>query len=524
MKKSIVKSSLALGAILALNACGGGSSSVATGDAYYLDSAVAGVNYKCGSVEGITDKDGKFTFEEGQSCTFYLGDVKLREMDASVLEDGKKIVEEDVQVATILQSLDVDGNPDNGIELTAEVVEAFSNALQAAETATLPQTATELAAVVATIESNETIEYDGHVVTQEEATAHLETTQLTVATEETKALLAGKTFYLAYIDEDVERIEKLEVNADATSLTWTVIKGGDDSGVDPVTIEGTSFFTGNEEHIIQGSQDQYLEVLTNNNLDRLYYSQADAEAYLDSLGGDAANALSDLIVGKTLYQNCDGNIESITFGTDGVLRFSDDSSTETYRIDGNTIYTNDGDGEKTHPLLESTDTYIKFDDGDGETTTFYFSEEDAKNAPADDCVDGGDIEVSNVTSGKVVFKDDNNNTIAVPSDAWIRITPSQYQEDGSWNGLRCHINSDGTFGDVCYISEDEDGIREAFSNSDTRYQVVVFKNHIEPDETHWNCGEDLYKSVGNDLLSDSWTNIDVLPEDYQDRSDETCND
>jgi len=298
MKKSIVKSSLALGAIWALNACGGGSSSVATGDAYYLDSAVAGVNYKCGSVEGITDKDGKFTFEEGQSCTFYLGDVKLREMDASVLEDGKKIVEEDVQVATILQSLDVDGNPDNGIELTAEVVEAFSNALQAAETATLPQTATELAAVVATIESNETIEYAGHVVTQEEATAHLETTQLTVATEETKALLAGKTFYLAYIDEDVERIEKLEVNADATSLTWTVIKGGDDSGVDPVTIEGTSFFTGNEEHIIQGSQDQYLEVLTNNNLDRLYYSQADAEAYLDSLvTTDAKSILS----GKTFY-------------------------------------------------------------------------------------------------------------------------------------------------------------------------------------------------------------------------------
>jgi len=169
---------------------------------------------------------------------------------------------------------------------------------QAAETATLPQTATELAAVVATIESNETIEYAGHVVTQEEATAHLETTQLTVATEETKALLAGKTFYLAYIDEDVERIEKLEVNADATSLTWTVIKGGDDSGVDPVTIEGTSFFTGNEEHIIQGSQDQYLEVLTNNNLDRLYYSQADAEAYLDSLvTTDAKSILS----GKTFY-------------------------------------------------------------------------------------------------------------------------------------------------------------------------------------------------------------------------------
>jgi len=133
--KRVLSSGLALSAVLSLVGCGGGGSSspaaaaVETGTAYYLDSAVSGINYKCGSHEGITDQDGKFTFEKGQSCTFYLGDIKLREMDKALLGDGKKIVEEDTKVAVLLQSLDADGNPDNGITIKKEVVEAMADAL-----------------------------------------------------------------------------------------------------------------------------------------------------------------------------------------------------------------------------------------------------------------------------------------------------------------------------------------------------------------------------------------------------------
>jgi len=58
MKKSIVKGLLALGAILVLNAWGGGSSAPATEKAYYLDSAVSGVNYKCGTQEGTIGENG----------------------------------------------------------------------------------------------------------------------------------------------------------------------------------------------------------------------------------------------------------------------------------------------------------------------------------------------------------------------------------------------------------------------------------------------------------------------------------
>jgi len=215
--KKLVNLSLVTASAILIIGCGSSSSSVDTATAYYLDSAVSGVNYKCGSQEGITGVNGEFTFEKGESCTFYLGDIKLRDMDKTLLKDGAKIVEDDIKIATLLQSLDVDGNPDNGITLTPEVVEAVSATLKEDEESKLPSTPEEIEALVASVENNVT-NFEGHIVTEEEAQSHLESTQ-------TKALLAGKTFYLAYIDHDVQKIEKIVVNADATSATWTMIKG-----------------------------------------------------------------------------------------------------------------------------------------------------------------------------------------------------------------------------------------------------------------------------------------------------------
>jgi hypothetical protein len=133
--------------------------------------------------------------------------------------------------------------------------------------------------------------------------------------------------------------------------------------------------------------------------------------------------------------------------------------------------------------------------------------------------------VSNVVSGNVTFKDSNGNTIAVPSDAWARITPKNYQVDGNWNGINCKVNASGSFGEECYLEGDESEINEiidVFNQDNTTYQVVVYKNHIEPSEHHWNCGEDVYEYVGGEESSVSWQNIIVYPENYQDRSDEEC--
>jgi hypothetical protein len=246
--------------------------------------------------------------------------------------------------------------------------------------------------------------------------------------------------------------------------------------------------------------------------------------------------LASLIVGKTLYQNCYGSIDQIIFGENNIVTWIEsdgDSGTEFYEIKDKTIYTWEDSSEdrNAHLLIEQTDKYVRFsdiDDGKDEYSTFYFIRSDAESAKPDECGnsdsdDYSEKKVSNVVSGNVTFKDSNDNTLTVPSDAWIRITPEKYQVDGNWNGINCKISSSGSFGEECYLEGSESEINEiidTFQQNNTTYQVVVYKNHIEPNEHHWNRGEDVYRYVGGEESSSSWQNIEIYPQDYQDRSDE----
>ncbi|SFV75272.1 hypothetical protein MNB_SM-3-1090 [hydrothermal vent metagenome] len=110
-------------------------------------------------------------------------------------------------------------------------------------------------------------------------------------TAKTKALLAGKTFYSAYInDNGIAITEKITFNSDATSVTWKEIKGGNESGTDSVTINGSIVTTtddeGSEEHEIIRVTSKYIETKKNDEIDRLYFTQADAEEELASQGNE----------------------------------------------------------------------------------------------------------------------------------------------------------------------------------------------------------------------------------------------
>ena len=137
--REIILSSIV--ALLVLNGCGGSSSSDSTvpstnnlvedttesgsetvdtkklGKGYYIDSAIEGVDYVCGSETGITDVNGTFIFEEGADCNFTIGNLVLREINASSLEDNITIFEDNLDVAQLLQTLDLDGNASNGITI-----------------------------------------------------------------------------------------------------------------------------------------------------------------------------------------------------------------------------------------------------------------------------------------------------------------------------------------------------------------------------------------------------------------------
>lgn len=135
---------LSFAAALALSACGGGSESAADPSApiteyqtgVFLDSAVEGVGYRTESGAGLTDSQGRFRYRAGESVTFSIGNTTLGTASASPVvtplnfaPDGT--VETDPRVANVLvllQSLDDDANPRNGIRITSATRTSFAEA------------------------------------------------------------------------------------------------------------------------------------------------------------------------------------------------------------------------------------------------------------------------------------------------------------------------------------------------------------------------------------------------------------
>jgi hypothetical protein len=134
MKKTILSiSAILLG--IGLVGCGGSSSSSSsttsvTKVGYYVDAPVEGVSYQCGEKTGVTDKDGKFEFEEGKNCVFSVGNITLRTVLADVLEDNGYVFEDNILNAQLLQSLDIDANVSNGITISKDEVEVLKNVSQ----------------------------------------------------------------------------------------------------------------------------------------------------------------------------------------------------------------------------------------------------------------------------------------------------------------------------------------------------------------------------------------------------------
>jgi hypothetical protein len=180
-------------ASLLLTACGG-SDTPSTTDAstlsnkvlkgYYVDSAVEGVEFNCTTASGATrsgttDANGTFTFEENQTCTFKIGDVVLREVNASLLKDKITIFEDNKSVAKLLQSFDKDGDASNGIEILPEVHEVM-------EEQNLREVSTDTTALVELLDKvkeKKPTEFKGEVVTDAEVEAHLDNTRKELASK-----------------------------------------------------------------------------------------------------------------------------------------------------------------------------------------------------------------------------------------------------------------------------------------------------------------------------------------------------
>lgn len=90
----------------------------------FLDSAVQGLAYSTETLSGITDSSGSFNYQQGESVVFSIGDLNFPAIAASSVITpvdyavGKQNPESfTINMARLLQSLDEDGNPDNGITI-----------------------------------------------------------------------------------------------------------------------------------------------------------------------------------------------------------------------------------------------------------------------------------------------------------------------------------------------------------------------------------------------------------------------
>lgn len=108
---------------------------VGTLQGIFTDAQVEGLKYTNETYTGFTDENGAFNYEEGETVTFYVGDIKLG--SALAVEEISPIdiasaVDADINtlevqnIAALLQTLDEDGNPDNGIKISPEVAAAIS--------------------------------------------------------------------------------------------------------------------------------------------------------------------------------------------------------------------------------------------------------------------------------------------------------------------------------------------------------------------------------------------------------------
>ncbi|MEJ2612980.1 MAG: hypothetical protein P8179_23705 [Candidatus Thiodiazotropha sp.] len=118
--------------LLLINGCGGGSGGssdeeVLTGR--FLDSACAGLTYYTQSRSGVTNANGEFTYLAGETVVFGLGDLEFPAVTAAhILTPLELAGVEDinhtgvVNMARLLQSLDQDCDPENGITISGEAL------------------------------------------------------------------------------------------------------------------------------------------------------------------------------------------------------------------------------------------------------------------------------------------------------------------------------------------------------------------------------------------------------------------
>lgn len=106
----------------------------ATYTGVFVDAPVQGLRYQTNSQSGVTNSQGEFIYQLGESITFSIGNINFPETAANNQVTPLDIFNtSDVNnvgvsnMLRLLQTLDVDGIPENGIELQENIHELASS-------------------------------------------------------------------------------------------------------------------------------------------------------------------------------------------------------------------------------------------------------------------------------------------------------------------------------------------------------------------------------------------------------------
>ncbi|WP_168172463.1 fibronectin type III domain-containing protein [Cellvibrio sp. PSBB023] len=97
----------------------------------FLDSAVVNIGYRTQTTVGFTNENGEFSYREGELITFFIGALDLPSVIAKDIITPLDMAEASgsktnvlMNILRLLQSLDVDGDATNGIQITDEALGA----------------------------------------------------------------------------------------------------------------------------------------------------------------------------------------------------------------------------------------------------------------------------------------------------------------------------------------------------------------------------------------------------------------
>ena len=104
---------------------GGGGSSNPPSIGTFVDSPVINIGYRTETQNGVTNSRGEFKYFPGETVTFFIGDLEFPSIPAEQVVTPLDMADTDdishpivINISRLLQSLDKDGNPSNGISIT----------------------------------------------------------------------------------------------------------------------------------------------------------------------------------------------------------------------------------------------------------------------------------------------------------------------------------------------------------------------------------------------------------------------